>query len=127
MNSLLGDHILVCPVLEPNARSRYVYLPKGKWYHYWSNNLYEGGKEMLAEAVLEEIPLYIREGAVLPFNPVMQYVGQKPVDILTLKSYFGGEGVISYLYEDSGDGYDYEKGFTTLKNLQQFLLLVHLR
>ena len=112
---LLGDHILVCPVLEPNARSRYVYLPKGKWYHYWSNNLYEGGKEMLAEAVLEEIPLYIREGAVLPFNPVMQYVGQKPVDILTLKSYFGGEGVISYLYEDGGDGYGYEKGIYNLK------------
>jgi alpha-glucosidase len=112
---LLGDHILVCPVLEPNAKSRYVYLPKGNWYHYWSYELLEGGKEMLADAALEEIPLYIREGAVLPFNPVMQYVGQKPVEMLTLKAYYGGSDIVSYLYEDSGDGYDYEKGIYNLK------------
>lgn len=112
---LMGDHILVCPVLEPNAKSRYVYLPKGRWYHYWTNQVLEGGKELTADAALEEIPLYIREGAVLPFYPVMQYVGEKPVDVLTLKAYFGGQGVVSHLYEDSGDGYDYEKGIYNLK------------
>ena len=115
---LLGDHILVCPVLEPNAKSRYVYLPKGKWYHYWTATLLVGGKEILAEAVLDEIPLYIREGAVLPFFPVMQYVGEKPVEELTLKAYFGGEMVHSYLYEDSGDGYDYEKGIYNRKRFK---------
>ncbi len=115
---LLGDHILVCPVLEPNAKSRYVYLPKGKWYHYWTAELYDGGKEILAEAALDEIPLYIREGAVLPFFPVMQYVGEKPVEELTLRAYFGGDSVNSYLYEDSGDGYDYEKGIYNRKRFK---------
>ncbi len=115
---LMGDHILVCPVLEPNAKSRYVYLPKGKWYHYWSNVLFDGGKEISAEASLEEIPIYIREGAVLPFYPVMQYVGEKTVDQLTLKTYFGGENISSYLYEDSGDGYDYEKGIYNRKKFK---------
>lgn len=115
---LMGDHILVCPVLEPNAKSRYVYLPKGKWYNYWTNKVFEGGKEILAEAPLEQIPLYIREGAVIPFYPVMQYVGEKPVDQLTIKVYYGGESLNSYLYEDSGDGYDYEKGIYNRKKFK---------
>lgn len=115
---LMGDHILVCPVLEPNAKSRYVYLPKGKWYNYWTNKVFEGGKEILAEAPLEQIPLYIREGSVIPFYPVMQYVGEKPVDQLTIKVYYGGESLNSYLYEDSGDGYDYEKGIYNRKKFK---------
>ncbi len=115
---LMGDHILVCPVLEPNAKSRYVYLPKGKWYNYWTNKVFEGGKEILADAPLEQIPLYIREGAVIPFYPVMQYVGEKPVDQLTIKVYYGGESLNSYLYEDSGDGYDYEKGIYNRKRFK---------
>lgn len=115
---LMGDHILVCPVLEPNAKSRYVYLPKGKWYNYWTNKVFEGGKEILADAPLEQIPLYIREGAVVPFYPVMQYVGEKPVDQLTIKVYYGGESLNSYLYEDSGDGYDYEKGIYNRKRFK---------
>lgn len=115
---LMGDHILVCPVLEPNAKSRYVYLPKGKWYNYWTNKVFEGGKEILADAPLEQIPLYFREGAVIPFYPVMQYVGEKPVDQLTIKVYYGGESLNSYLYEDSGDGYDYEKGIYNRKRFK---------
>ncbi len=115
---LLGDHLLVCPVLEPNAKSRYVYLPKGKWYHFWTHKVLEGGKEILAEAVLEEIPLYIRQGAVLPLFPVMQHTGEKSIDQLMLHVYFGGENVNSYLYEDEGDGYEYEKGIYNRKRFK---------
>ncbi|MGB4840352.1 MAG: glycoside hydrolase family 31 protein [Saprospiraceae bacterium] len=126
---LLGDHILVCPVLEPNVKSRYVYLPKGNWYHFWTGELHEGGKEIQADAPLEEIPLYIREGAVIPFFPVLQYVDEKPIEELTLHVYCGSDIVYSYLYEDSGDGYDYEKGiynrkrFKTISNENSFQML----
>ncbi|MGB4960418.1 MAG: glycoside hydrolase family 31 protein [Saprospiraceae bacterium] len=115
---MLGSHMLVCPVLEPNAKSRYVYLPKGNWYHFWTNALFEGGKEITADAPLEEIPVYIREGAVIPFFPMMQYVGEKPIDQLTLHVYHGGENVNSYLYEDAGDGYGYEKGIYNRKRFK---------
>lgn len=115
---LMGDHMLVCPVLEPNAKSRYVYLPKGKWYNYWTSKVFDGGKEILADAPLDEIPIYIREGAVIPFYPIMQYVGEKQVDQLTIKVYYGGESINSYLYEDSGDGYDYEKGIYNRKKFK---------
>lgn len=115
---LMGDHILVCPVLEPNAKSRYVYLPKGRWYNFWTNKAYDGGKEILADALLDEIPLFVREGAVIPFNPVMQYTGEKKIDQLILNVYYGGEKTNSYLYEDAGDGYDYEKGIYNTKRFK---------
>ncbi len=113
---VLGDHILVCPVLEPNARTRYVYLPKGKWYDFWTSELLDGGREILAEASLDKIPFFIREGAVIPFFPVMQYVGEKDIDQLTLLVYYGGDKVQSELYEDAGDGYEYERGVYNVKS-----------
>lgn len=115
---LMGDHILVCPVLEPNAKSRYVYLPKGRWYHFWTNKSYDGGKEILVDAALDEIPLFVREGAVIPFHPIMQYTGEKTIDQLVLNVYYGGDRINSYLYEDAGDGYDYEKGIYNKKRFK---------
>ena len=112
---MFGDHILVCPVLEPNVKTRYIYLPEGRWYHYWTDKILEGGNELTAEAPLEQIPIYIREGAVLPMAEAVQYVGQKPQEQLTLHVYWGSEETISTLYEDAGDGYDYEKGIYNLK------------
>jgi alpha-glucosidase len=112
---LLGDHLLICPVLVPNANSRYVYLPKGKWYNYWSDQLVEGGKEVMTNADLQTIPLYVKEGAVIPFHPVMQYVGEFEVSELTLHAYFGGSQIESTLYEDEGDGYRYKEGIYNIK------------
>jgi alpha-glucosidase len=117
---LHGDHMLICPVLEPNVKSRYVYLPKGRWYSYWDDVAYEGGKEITAAAALDQIPVFIRQGAVIPFFPVMQYVGEQVVDQLTLHVYYGGDGVSSYLYEDGGDGYDYEKGIYNRKKFKTY-------
>jgi alpha-glucosidase len=125
---IVGNHILVCPVLEPNATSRYVYLPKGHWYHYWTGERLSGGREIQAPALLEEIPMYIRAGAVIPFYPVSQFVGEKPVDQLHLKVYLGEEELTSCLYEDAGEGYDYKNGiynlkqFTTVKIKDEFRL-----
>ncbi len=115
---LLGDHILVCPILEPNVESRYVYLPKGKWYEYWTDIHWEGGKEIKAEAPMDRIPIFIREGAVIPMQQVMQYVGEKEIGVLTLHVYYGSDETISILYEDAGDGYEYEKGIYNRKSFK---------
>ncbi len=115
---LLGDHLLVCPVLEPNARSRYVYLPKGNWYHFHTNIMYKGGSEISIDAPLQFIPVFVKAGAVLPLQEVEQYVGQKNKKKLTLRIYFSESTEESFLYEDSGDGYDYGKGMYNIKKFE---------
>ncbi|MBK8853890.1 MAG: hypothetical protein IPN10_07140 [Saprospiraceae bacterium] len=75
---LLGQQILVCPVLEPNAHSRFVYLPKGIWYHLFTDEKYDGGKELSILTPIDHIPVFVAGGAVLPYFPVQQYVGEKP-------------------------------------------------
>jgi len=117
---LHGDHILICPVLEPNVTARYVYIPKGTWYSYWDDLEIVGGVEIKADAPLDRVPLFIRAGAVIPMFPVMQYVGQRNIEQLTLHIYYGGDEVVSKLYEDEGDGYQYEKGIYNVKTFKSF-------
>ncbi|MEZ4859364.1 MAG: glycoside hydrolase family 31 protein [Flavobacteriaceae bacterium] len=115
---LFGDNILVCPILEPNAKGRRMYLPKGKWYNYWTFELVEGGKEHWVDADIDSIPMFIKEGAIIPKYPVQQYVGEKQFDEVELEVYFKQGKEESVLYEDAHDGYDYRKGrfsFRTFK------------
>lgn len=115
-----GDHILVCPVVEANSKGRYVYFPKGEWYNYWSGEMVKGGDQQWVDAPLEIMPLFIRAGAIIPHYPVQQYVGEKNIDQLTLMVYFKDSQVIkSEVYEDAGEGYDYQKGIYTLKTFTQ--------
>lgn len=64
---MFGPDVLVAPVTEAGARSRPVYLPgTGRWRHVWSGRVYEGGAEIVEEAPLSHIPVYVREGAQVP-------------------------------------------------------------
>ena len=114
---MLGDHMLICPILESNSNGRYMYLPKGNWYDYWTDEAHKGGKEFWTAASLETIPVFIKAGSVIPNYPVQQYVGEQVIEVVSLHIYpvEEGEYIISMLYEDSGDGYDNEKGIYNLK------------
>jgi alpha-glucosidase len=112
---MLGDHIMICPIQEPNVKGRYLYLPKGQWYNFWNDQLHQGGVENWVDSDLDKIPIFIKPGAVIPFYPVMQYVGEKEIEILDLHIYYGQGEAKSRLYEDGGEGYDYEKGIYTIK------------
>ena len=107
---LHGDHILTCPVLEANSKGRYLYLPKGDWYFFWNDKKYKGGEEQWIGLTLENSPVFIRAGAVIPMQPVLQYVGEKKIEILDLHIYYGKGETHSLLYEDAGDGYENEIG-----------------
>lgn len=104
-----GDKLLVCPVLEQGATSRTVYLPKGQWYNFWTHELLNGGNEYEVDAPLEDMPLFVRAGSVLPEYPVMQYVGEKPIDEVWLNIYYADYEVNSFLFEDHGDTFAYEQ------------------
>ncbi|WP_416442293.1 glycoside hydrolase family 31 protein [Leeuwenhoekiella sp. A16] len=115
---IFGKKILVCPIIEPNAKGRRMYVPKGRWYNFWDHKTIEGGKEMWVDADIDMLPIYVKEGAVIPRYPVQQYVGEKTIEELTLEVYYAKGAEVSHVYEDSGDGYDYKKGRFSLLNLR---------
>ncbi|NGY38766.1 DUF4968 domain-containing protein [Flavobacterium sp. XN-5] len=107
---VFGNQILVCPILEPNAKGRRMYIPRGLWYNYWTNSLVTGGKEIWVDTNYDEIPVFVKAGAIIPKYPVQQYVGELEFDELTLDLYYKEGKEKSVVYEDAQDGYDYKKG-----------------
>ncbi len=107
---IFGDHILICPIMEPNAKGRRMYVPRGQWYNYWTGKVIEGGKEQWVDAEIEEIPMFVKAGAVIPKYPVQQYVGEKDIEEVELEVYYKAGKEKSVFYEDAHDGYDYKKG-----------------
>lgn len=128
---LFGDHVLVCPVTEPGTEKRFMYIPKGNWYNYFTNAIHLGGNENTVHAPLHTMPLFVKAGAVIPHFPVMQYVGEFVPKSITLKCYYSESKVKSEFYEDAGDGYEYKKGdfsvktFSTFGSASDFLLRQH--
>jgi len=115
---IFGEQILVCPVQEPNAQGRRMYVPRGKWYNYWNDEVIEGGKEKWVDADIDIIPLFVKEGAIIPKFPVQQYVGELEIKELDLEVYFRIGTESSTVYEDEQDGYDYKKGQYSLRNFK---------
>jgi alpha-glucosidase/alpha-D-xyloside xylohydrolase len=106
---LWGRDILVAPVVQPGATSRRVYLPRGAWIDFWTNERVEGGREIDRPVDLETMPLYVRAGAVLPMGPVRQYVDEPVQEPVSLVVYPGASGSSS-LYEDDGRTFRYRQG-----------------
>ncbi|QIR40909.1 glycoside hydrolase family 31 protein [Tolypothrix sp. PCC 7910] len=94
---LLGDALLVCPIVEDGARSRQVILPPGNWYSFWDDSCFVGGQEVNVPAPLETIPLLVKAGSILPMVENKQL-------ILHLYPPEQGE-TFTQLYSDAGDGY----------------------
>ena len=87
------------------------YLPKGAmWYDFWTGKAYKGGQTITLTTTLNRVPMFVRAGSILPLGPEMQYVGEKAWDNLEIRVYPGADGSFT-LYEDEGDGYNYEKGY----------------
>jgi alpha-D-xyloside xylohydrolase len=124
---MFGPAFLVNPVTHPMyytagstplagvAKSRAVYLPAGcDWYDFWTDERLAGGQTVLADAPLDALPLYVRAGSIVPMGPERQYVDDQPDAPVELHVYPGADGDFQ-LYEDEGDGYNYEQGaFSTI-------------
>jgi alpha-D-xyloside xylohydrolase len=89
---LLGDSLLVAPIFDESG-AREVYLPAGTWTDWWTGARLAGRRWTHVEADLETLPLWVREGAIIPMGPVMNYVGEFPVEEITLRvAPFEGDG-----------------------------------
>ncbi|MNX65247.1 Alpha-xylosidase [compost metagenome] len=128
---IFGNQILVCPILEPNAVGRRMYIPRGEWYNYWTNEFSIGGREVWVDTKFDEIPVFVKAGAIIPKYPVQQYVGELEFDELTLDLYFKIGKEQSFVYEDAQDGYDYKKGrysylsFRTIGKEKELIIQLH--
>jgi len=106
---LFGPAILVSPVTQPGATTRSVYLPAGKWFDFWTGAAVTGGKEIVADAPLAQMPLFVRAGSIVPMGPEIEYSNEKAADPIEVRIYAGADGNFT-LYEDEGDSYNYERG-----------------
>lgn len=119
---MFGPALLVCPVTEPmyyqaggvpmktQQYTRQVYLPAGAdWYDMRTGEKFAGGQTITAKAGIENIPVYVRAGSVLPVMKPENSTADAEGKALCLQVYAGCDGDFT-LYEDAGDGYGYEKG-----------------
>ncbi|WP_299324433.1 glycoside hydrolase family 31 protein [uncultured Maribacter sp.] len=113
---IFGEKILVCPIQEPNAQGRRMYIPRGDWYDFWTNEHVIGGKEKWVAAEIDMLPIFVKAGSIIPKYPIQQYVGEKRIEELVLEVYYKEGTEASEVYEDSDDGYDYKKGRYSLSN-----------
>ena len=104
-----GRDMLIAPVVEKGVSTRRVYLPKGDWYDFWTNERVVGGREIDKQVDLATLPIYVRAGAVIPMGPVKQYTDEK-VDAPTELLVFPGVNGTASWYDDDGHSFDYRKG-----------------
>jgi alpha-D-xyloside xylohydrolase len=107
---MFGPSLLVAPVYKYKARSREVYFPaQFGWYDFYTGLYIMGGHRIQADASYEQIPLFVKEGSIIPVGPEIRFTDEKPADPVTLFVYTGRNCAFT-LYEDEGTNYNYEKG-----------------
>lgn len=123
-----GDQLLICPIKEAAAFHRKMFLPSGNWYNYWTGKMIKGGHEIVVDAPLDQFPLFVREGAVLPHYPVIQHTKTDVKEII-LHVYYSSVRHSSLAYWDEKDGYGYKEGnfclqkFTVFGNRRQMRVI----
>ena len=113
---MFGPSLMVCPVYEYKSRSREVYFPGNtNWFDFESNKFIKGGQTLTIDAPYERIPLFVREGSILPMGKEIQNTTQQQADNLIIKVYTGADGEF-LVYEDEGTNYNYEdEDYATIK------------
>jgi alpha-glucosidase len=114
---MAGRFLLAAPVLGEEERAKKLYLPEGKWLGWWDNRIHEGKRWITVDAPLDEIPLFIREGGIIPMQQPQQWVGEKKVEETELRI-FPAERSEYDLYEDDGTTQEYRKGAYALTRIE---------
>lgn len=105
---LMGDSILVAPVVA-GENDREVYLPAGNWVCFWTNQKFTGGQHYSINVPIDRIPVFVKEGTLLPLAKPVQHIDQNTIFEITLQCY-GECDASTVLYEDDGLSFDFEKG-----------------
>ncbi|MBU1260254.1 MAG: DUF4968 domain-containing protein [Planctomycetes bacterium] len=110
---MFGDYLLVAPVVGQGQTSKSIYLPAGTWIDYFNGGSYDGGQTInypVNAVTWEDVPLFIKKGAIIPTQQFMNYVGETAVTTISL-AVFPDTVVTDFIYyDDDGVTYDYETG-----------------
>ncbi|WP_165730782.1 TIM-barrel domain-containing protein [Polaribacter sp. 20A6] len=106
---LFGESIMVANVTAYKQRTKDVYLPKGDWFNFWTDEKVEGHTTKTFDAPLNEMPIFVKAGSILPIGPKVQYAIERTDKPTAIKIYPGKDASYT-LYLDDGASYNYEKG-----------------
>jgi alpha-glucosidase len=106
---LFGPDLFVAPVITEMVDAEDISLPPGNWYDYWTAQKHNSKEHISLHPRLDEMPLYVRAGAIIPMQPLVQSTSEKPNGPLELRVY-PGENCHGSLYQDDGHSFAYEKG-----------------
>lgn len=106
---LFGRDLLIAPDVMERLDPYEVLLPKGDWFDYWTGARVVGGQTLKLSPALDAVPIYVRAGAIIPQQPVIQHTGETPNGPLELRVY-PGPGCAGSLYQDDGRTYAYTRG-----------------
>lgn len=113
---MFGPGMMICPVVTKNALSRYVYFPKGKWIDFWTGERLKGRQYKSFLTPIERMPIFIKEGAIIPRQKVVQFIGEKPINNIELLIFPTTHSSYFY-YEDDGESLDYQSGEYSLTEI----------
>jgi alpha-glucosidase len=111
---LFGADLFVAPVVRETLDAQGVALPPGEWYDYWTAEKHAAKDSIVLHPGIDEVPLYVRAGAIVPMQPVIQNTGEKPNGPLQLRAYLPStvpaQNCAGSLYQDDGHTFAYQKG-----------------
>lgn len=113
---MFGNNIMVAP-LESTRFSEDVYLPQGDWYRFGSDEKYTGSKVLNAAAPLNDLPVFIKAGAIIPMQNLVESTNDKGDGILKINVWYGGAASSFVYYEDDGASFNYQKGVYYKRNI----------
>ncbi len=116
--AMFGRDLLVAPVLREAATRREVYLPAGRWFDFWTGQEHAGGRTLQQPVTLSSLPIFVREGAFVFRQPVLQHTGERAGQPLLVDVYPAASSEATH-YEDDGESLAYREGAYLGRRLRQ--------
>lgn len=117
---LFGQYLLVSPVVAQGETEKQLYLPAGTWTDWSSGRVYLGGRTVtlpVDSTTWSDIPLFIRQGAIIPTQSAEDYVGERPIKTVRVEVFPDSKATNFDYYDDDGKSYRYEHGDYYLQRL----------
>ena len=105
---MVGDELLVAPVVQEGQNTRAVYLPAGEWIDFWNGVEYAGKRTILVEAPIDKLPLFVKNDTIIPWGPEVSHISDEPNETMTFRLY--GQNASYIHYQDNGLDFAYQSG-----------------